>query len=58
MAVNRWPELVQASHEGFKQSKMDPCLFLHRDCIMLVYTDDCLIFSKDDRIIGTLIQNL
>jgi hypothetical protein len=25
---------------------------------MLVYTDDCLIFSKDDHIIGTLIQNL
>ena len=30
---------------GLKQSKLDPCLFLKKDLIVIVYVDDCLIFS-------------
>jgi hypothetical protein len=44
--------------EGFKQSKIDPCLFLRHDCLMVVYTDDCLIFSRDDKTIDALITSL
>ncbi len=44
--------------EGFIQSKIDPCLYLRSDCIMVVYTNDCLIFSPDDHIIDSLLQNL
>jgi hypothetical protein len=28
--------------EGFKPSNVDPCLFIRDDCIIVVYTDDCL----------------
>jgi hypothetical protein len=44
--------------EGFIQSKIDPCLYLRHDCIMVIYTDDCLIFAQDDPTINTLINNL
>ncbi len=44
--------------EGFIQSKIDPCLYLRSDCIMVVYNDDCLIFSRDDSIIDDLVNNL
>jgi hypothetical protein len=29
--------------EGLTQSKPDSCLFLRKDCILVVYVDDCLI---------------
>ncbi len=44
--------------EGFIQSKIDPCLYLRSDCIMVIYTDDCLIFGKDDTTINELVANL
>jgi hypothetical protein len=44
--------------QGFIQSKIDPCLYLRHDCLMVVYTDDCLIFAKNDAIIDDLIQAL
>jgi len=44
--------------EGFRQSAVDPCLFLRNNCILIVYTDDCIIFAKDDMTIDTLIRNL
>jgi len=31
--------------KGFKQSTIDPCFFFHSNCILIVYTDDCLIFG-------------
>ena len=42
--------------EGFRQSISDPCLFLQSDCIIIVYTDDCIIFAKEDRVINALIE--
>jgi len=45
-------------NEGFHQSASDPCLFLRHNCILIVCTDDCIIFSKDDRIIDDLLKNL
>ncbi len=44
--------------QGFTQSKNDPCLYLRADCIMVVYTDDCLIVAKDNSTIDELIMNL
>lgn len=43
---------------GFKQSAHKPCLYLRQDCIMIVYTDDCLIFAKENTTIDTLIRSL
>jgi hypothetical protein len=43
--------------EGFTQSKTDSCLFLCKDCILAVYVDDCLVFSKSDDVINQLIRS-
>jgi hypothetical protein len=44
--------------EDFVQSATDTCLFLRRDCIIVVYVDDCLFFAPQastiDRIIASL----
>ena len=32
---------------GFMPNKIDPCLFTRKDCIIITYVDDCLIFYKD-----------
>lgn len=44
--------------QGFKQSNMDPCLYICHDCIMILYTDDTLIFAKDDSPINEFIRQL
>jgi len=44
--------------QGFIQSKTDSCLFLRKDCILVVYVDDCLIIAKEDWIIDELIHQL
>ena len=42
----------------FCQSTIDPCLFLWSDCLLVVYVDDCLIFSKEGSILDNLIASL
>jgi hypothetical protein len=44
-----WHEKLKQGllHHGFHQSVIDPCLFLCNDCILVVYVDDCLLFSKE-----------
>lgn len=44
--------------ELFKQSAIDPCLFLCNDAIIISYVDDCLIFMKDKKRIESLLENL
>jgi len=59
-AARNWFKYLSAgllSH-GFTQSKLDPCLFLRHDCIMVIYTDDCLIFAKEDSTINALLSAL
>jgi len=43
---------------GFTQSKIDPCHFCHSDCFIVLYTDDTLIFAKDDATIDAVIKTL
>jgi len=58
-ARNWFKHLTQGLlREGFKQSVVDPCLFLKSDCILIVYTDDCIIFSREDATIDALLCNL
>ena len=45
-------------HCGFIQSKIDPCLFIRNDCIIVLYTDDCLFFANDDAMITDLCKCL
>ena len=46
----------QLEKRGFKaQKEIDPCLFLHKDMVCLVYVDDCLFFGKDGKKIDDMI---
>ena len=42
--------------QEFKQNTTDPCLFIKRDMIYLVYVDDCLFFAPDDSKFDNLLQ--
>ena len=43
----------------FIQSNIDHCLFIQQDsCILIVYTDDCLMFTCNDTIIDDLCKCL
>ena len=62
--------LKQAGHSWFEKlssalgnlsinpSKVDTCVFIVEDVIVLVYVDDCLIFSWDKEKINQLIYKL
>jgi hypothetical protein len=62
--------LVQASRNWFlklsaiyerlsiKQSKSDPCLFIRKDMIIVLYTDDCLLSARDTKDIDSFVKTL
>ena len=62
--------LKQSGHNWFEKqsstlgnllinpSKVDPCVFIGDDIIVLVYVDNCLIFSRDKDKINQLINKL
>ena len=39
---------------GFTQSKVDKCLFFCHDCILVVYVDDCIIFSRENNTLDVI----
>jgi hypothetical protein len=41
-----------------KQSELDPCLFIGKKVIVVVYVDDLLLFSKDDAEFDKLIDSI
>ena len=43
---------------GFYQSKIDPCLFLRNNCMVVVYTDDCIVFSEKESTATELMADL
>jgi hypothetical protein len=43
---------------GFKQSKYDPCPFLRKDMIIVLYTDNCLLYSRDTKEIDSFMKTL
>jgi hypothetical protein len=62
--------LKQASYNWFKklrkglitcnfiQSQVDKCIFFQKDCIVLMYVDDCIILGKDMAIVDAVISSL
>ena len=44
--------------EGFEQNKVEPCLFVRNNCIVIIYVDDCCILSKYKEKIDALLINL
>lgn len=43
---------------GFKASKQDPCMFMKKGLVALVYVDDVLFFGTSDAIIDEMIATL
>jgi hypothetical protein len=59
-ASRNWFLKLSAIYErlGFKQSKSDPCLFLRKDMIIVLYTDDCLQYARDTKEIESFMKTL
>jgi hypothetical protein len=59
-ASRNWFLKLSAIYErlGFKQSKYDPCLFLRKDIIIVLYTEDCLIYARDTKYIDSFVKTL
>jgi hypothetical protein len=49
---------MQSKEVGLKQSQHDPCLFIGKDVIAVVYVDDILFFAKKEDIIVNTIAKL
>ena len=43
---------------GFVKSELDPCIWYRKDAIILIYVDDCLVFSRDSTSITELVNSL
>eukprot|EP00804_Cyclotella_cryptica_P006343 CCRYP_010172-RB/>CCRYP_010172-RB protein AED:0.32 eAED:0.32 QI:0/-1/0/1/-1/0/1/0/373 len=43
---------------GFKESQSDPCVFIRKDMIILVYVDDCILVSPSSALIKAFIESL
>ncbi len=44
--------------QGLTASKFDPCLFISKSLIVIIYVDDILIYGKSDDEINELIEQL
>jgi hypothetical protein len=43
---------------GFTQSEIDPCLFMKKDCICIVYVDDTIYDGPDELLLEREIKYL
>ena len=59
-ASYNWSELLNTGlfKLGFKQSKVDPCLYLKDDIICAIYVDDTIFWAPKDSIIDKTISEL
>jgi hypothetical protein len=59
-ASRNWFLKLSAIYEklGFRQSKSDPCIFLRKDMIIVLYTDDCFIYARDTKDIDSFVKTL
>ena len=61
-AANLWYNKLRTSLEsqelGFKRSTFDPCLFIRKDCIIVFYVDDALIFGKTEANVSQFLDEL
>ena len=55
-----WHEMIRAGllDRGFIQSKVDPCLFIRGQVLLVLYVDDVAVFSPHNAAIDEVIQSL
>ena len=49
-----WHNMLKAAllDRGFVESISDPCVYITKDLIVLVYVDDCILISKEHSAMG------
>lgn len=59
IAPRLWYEKISKGliDRGFVASKMDPCLFISSTVILVLYVDDCCIFSRNPNDIDKLLKS-
>ena len=59
-AAANWFDMLKTGlgDQGFEQSKVEPYLFVRKNCIVIFYVDDFCIFSKDKEKMDALLINL
>ena len=61
-APKLWYQKVTAGlvEMGFERSQHDQCLFMHKEkkIILLLYTDDCLLFCETDAMLQEMITTM
>jgi hypothetical protein len=59
-ASRNWFLKLSAIYErlGFKQSKSNPCLFIRKEIIIVIYTDNCLLYARDTKEKESLVNTL
>jgi hypothetical protein len=53
--------LIKDTNEGgfgFRQSKVDPCIFYRNGVTVITWVDDCMIFAKSKKLADELIEQL
>ncbi len=55
-----WYDMLKKALEdqGFRESSLDPCVFLMKDMIILVYVDDCILVGENGLMIADFIESL
>ena len=58
--AENWFDMLKTGleDEGFKRNKIDLCLFVRNNCIIICYVGGCCIISKDKGTIDALFKNL
>ena len=59
-AGKTWFEHLKTGLEslGYTSSAIDPCIFYKKNCVILVYVDDCLVFADKRETADKLIEDL
>ena len=55
-----WHNMLKAAllDRGFVESVSDPCVYITKDLIVLVYVDDCILISKEHSAMAAFVQSL
>ena len=59
-ASHNWFQMLKGGlmNRGFRPSKIDPCLYMKKDMMVLTYVDDCIIIGKSKPEIKSFIHSM
>ena len=58
-SLNWFEKLKQGlENRNFRQSKIDSCVFIRDNCVILVYVDDCIIISPNSEVIDRFVKSM